>query len=261
MVADDSSAVTFGMDYTASSDWKGSVQAQWQSSIASTSWLVSAALANKLDAEWTLLNRGLYSVQANLTAAGGERQLVTAQSGFSYRPVANDMWNALGRVQYKRDRDGTLGVGLNRDESSWLASTHVNFQPSRHWQLTGRYAAKWVSDLSSGLESRSFTQLFGGRSLWDVTDRLDVGVQTYRLWGNGSAETAVGIEAGYLVWKNLWLSLGYNVKGFHAGDMGSEAYTQRGLYLRMRFKFDETLLDAAGTVSRPAAVSEAALAK
>ena len=245
VVHDDSSAVSLGVDYTAAANWKGSGQVQWQTSSTSRSWLVTTALANKLDADWTLLNRALYSVQTNLTAGGGAREIITGQSGFSYRPAQTDVWNALGRLQYKRDVDSTLGAGLNRDESSWIASTHLNVQPSRHWLLTGRYAAKWAADRSSGnIESRSFTQLAGARSTWDMSDRLDLGVQAYRTWGNGAAETAVGVEAGYLAWKNLWLSVGYNVKGFSAPDLASEAYTQRGVYLRLRFKFDENLFGA-----------------
>ena len=252
-VSDDSSAVTVGVDYTAAADWKGSGQAQWQTSTASRSWLATAALANKLDADWTLLNRALYSVQTNLTAGGGARELVTAQSGFSYRPVETDVWNALGRIEYKRDQDSTLGAGLNLDTAAWMASANLNVQPSHHWQMTGRYAAKWATDRSSGIESRSFTQLMGARSTWDMTNRLDFGLQAYRMWGNGAAETAVGVEAGYLVWKNLWLSVGYNVKGFSAPDLASEAYTQRGLYLRLRFKFDESLFESAASVPAPSA--------
>lgn len=245
VVADDSSAVTLGVDYVAAADWKGSAQVQWQTSSTSRSWLTSAALANKLDADWTLLNRALYSLQTSLSGVGGERKLVTAQTGFSYRPVETNQLNALGRLQYKRDLDSTLGTGLNRNESSWLASTHVNFQPSHHWLMTGRYAARSATDRAGALESRSFTQLLGGRSTWDVTDRVDVGLQAYRMWGNGAAETALGIEAGYLVWKNLWLSLGYNAKGFKAAELAGDAYTQRGVYLRLRFKFDENLFQSA----------------
>lgn len=244
VTTNDSSAVTLGVDYTAAVNWKGSSQVQWQTSAASRSWLLTAALANKLSADWTLLNRALYSVQTNLSAGGGGHDLITAQSGVSYRPVETDVWNALGRIEYKRNKDSTLGAGLNRDESSWIGSAHLNVQPSHHWLVNGRYAAKWGRDRSSGIESSSFTQLLGGRSTWDVTDRLDLGLQAYRMWGNGSAENAVGIEAGYLVWKNLWLSVGYNVKGFSAPDLASNAYTQRGAYLRLRFKFDETLFES-----------------
>lgn len=241
VVLDDSTAATLGVDYIAADDWKASGQAQWQTSSSSRSWLLSGALASKLDESWTLLNRGLISVQANLAPGIGERRLITAQSGFAYRPVASDVWNALGRIEYKRDFDSSLGVGLNRDESYWIISSHLNVQPNRNWLLSGRAAAKWANDRSSGIQSRSFTQLVGGRSTWDLTERWDVGLQAYRMWGDGAAETAVGFEVGYLAWKNMWLSAGYNVKGFQAAALAGDAYTQRGLYLRMRFKFDEDL--------------------
>ncbi len=254
-VTEDSSAVTLGADYTAAADWKASGQVQWQSSTTSRSWLLSGALANKLDERWTLLNRGLYSVQTSAGAAGGERELITAQSGLAFRPAASDVWNALGRIEYKRDQDSTLGPGLSRDESGLILSTHLNVQPSRAWVSSARYAVKWGRERANGISSRSLTQLVGGRSTWDLGERWDIGVQAYRLWGDGAAETAVGVEAGYLAWKNLWLSMGYNIKGFRASDLAGEAYTQRGLYLRLRFKFDENLL--APTAATPALRSEA----
>ena len=207
----------------------------------------------KLDDSWTLLNRGLYSEQSNLAAGGGKRELITAQSGVAYRPVETDVWNALGRVEYKQDSDSTLGPGLNRDESGLILSTHLNVQPNRNWAMSARYAAKWGRDRSNGINSRSFTQLLGGRSTWDLTQNWDVSLQAYRLWGDGAAETAVGVEVGYLAWKNMWVSAGYNFKGFKAADMTGEAYTQRGLYLRVRFKFDENVFGepSAAAVSSP----------
>lgn len=244
VVIDDSTAVTLGADYTVAADWKVSGQLQWQDSTTSRSWLVSGAMANKLDAEWTLLNRALYSQQTNLGTGGGARNIVTAQSGVAYRPVETDVWNALGRIEYKRDEDSTLGAGLNSDLSGLILSTHLNVQPNRSWMLSGRYAAKWANDRSNGLSTRSFTQLIGGRSTWDLTERWDVSLQAYRMWGDGAAETAVGIEAGYMAFQNMWLSVGYNVKGFRAPDLAGEAYTQRGLYARLRFKFDENVFDA-----------------
>jgi uncharacterized repeat protein (TIGR01451 family) len=256
-VLDDSSAIALGADYIAAANWKASGQVQWQTSISSRSWLVSAALANKLDENWTLLNRGLYSIQTSIGSGSGERELITAQSGFAYRPTGTNVWNALGRVEYRHDADSTLGAGLNRDQSSWIVSSHINVQPSRAWLMTGRYAARWADDRANSIASSSFTQLIGARSTWDVTDRWDVGAQAYRMWGNNQAEHAVGVEVGYLAVKNLWLSLGYNIKGFNAPELAGEAYTRRGLYVRMRFKFDETLLGTEAAVTPVAPVGSA----
>ncbi|MDB5956059.1 MAG: hypothetical protein JWP60_2667, partial [Ramlibacter sp.] len=240
--SDDSTALALGAEYTAASNWKASGQVQWQDSSTSRSWLASGAVVNKLDAEWTLLNRLLYNEQINSGAGAGSRELITAQSGVAFRPVDNDKWNALARIQYNRDRDSTVAPA--HDVSSWLLSTHVNVQPNSAWIISGRYAAKWLKDAAGDISTSSFTQLLGARSGWDISDHWNVGLQAYGLWGNGSAEAAVGVEVGYLAYKNLWLAAGYNLKGFSAPDLSADAHTQRGAYLRLRFKFDEEALDS-----------------
>ena len=243
---DDASALALGADYTGAADWKGSVQGQWQSSNSTRSWLFNAAVVNKLNDEWTLLNRALYNTQTSLAPSTGARQLVSAQSGLAYRPVETDRWNALGRIQYKRDADSTAGPGLERNEAAWIVSSHVNLQPQRNWSVSGRYAAKWARDQANALSSQSMTQLAGARLTWDLNSSWDLGLQSYRIWGDGAAETALGLEVGYVVWKNFWLSLGYNVKGFRAPDLAGDATTQSGVFLRTRFKFDESILRGTG---------------
>ena len=41
----------------------------------------------------------------------------------------------------------------------------------------------------------------------------------------------------------LWLSVGYNRFGFRDDDLASEGYTNKGVFLRLRYKFDENLLN------------------
>jgi len=72
-------------------------QAQWQTSGNSHSWLFTAGMARKLDANWTLLNRALYSQQTD--SRPGRTRAGRVQSGFAYRPVDSNVWNALGQVE------------------------------------------------------------------------------------------------------------------------------------------------------------------
>ena len=51
----------------------------------------------------------------------------------------------------------------------------------------------------------------------------------------------MGIEGGYLIKENLWMSLGYNFAGFSDRDLTGTDYTNRGVYVRLRYKFDEDL--------------------
>ncbi|MDE2606297.1 MAG: hypothetical protein KGL68_10305, partial [Burkholderiales bacterium] len=250
---EDSTAVTLGAEYLQAARWKASGQAQWQASTTSRSWLLGGTVVNKLDPDWTLLNRALYNNQQNVGSGAGAHEQVNVQSGVAWRPVDDNRWNGLGRVEYKRDHDTTVVQGA--DQSAWILSTHLSVQPRRDWLASARYAARWNIDRSDGFKSRSFTQLLGGRSTWDLGERWDVGVQAYGMWGDGAVQTAVGVEAGYMAWKNLWVSVGFNFKGFSAKDLAGDANTMKGVYVRMRYKFDEALLAGDAAAKAPAAAT------
>ncbi len=81
------------------------------------------------------------------------------------------------------------------------------------------------------------------RVAYDITERWDLGaLAAVQLGQRGARQQALGIEAGYLLQQNLWLSAGFNLSGFRGdADLTGYEYTRRGAYLRLRFKFDETL--------------------
>ena len=51
----------------------------------------------------------------------------------------------------------------------------------------------------------------------------------------------VGLELGFMVMENLWLSAGYNVFGYSDKDLTAGEYTNKGAFVRLRYKFDEDL--------------------
>ena len=110
--------------------------------------------------------------------------------------------------------------------------------------LTGRVAAKWQQDRFEGGVTDNFqAQLVSGRLTYDVTENWDLGVMAAVQMGQyGAVQHAAGVELGYLVQQNLWLSVGYNHAGFAADrDLVGYEYTRTGVYLRLRFKFDQSL--------------------
>jgi uncharacterized repeat protein (TIGR01451 family) len=267
-VTDQASAVTGSLSYSASPDWKGSARAEWSQSQTTRTWLATVGAAFKVNDNVTLLTRGLYNRQATFATASaqdsdaiasttglssGPQLLELAQVGLAYRPVNSDVWNLLARIEWKRDQgnnfesfgtdDVEAGTSGSLDYSAKILSVHVNYQPSAHWALDGRYAAKQVDDHANGINSSYVAQLIGGRSMWDITSKWDGGLHYYSVFGGGLSahQQSVGAELGYIVANNLWLSLGYNVQGFSDPDLAGEDYTQRGIYLRLRFKFDENV--------------------
>jgi uncharacterized repeat protein (TIGR01451 family) len=263
VVTDRATALTGALEYTAQPGWKGSTRLEWSRSATTTTWLGNLGVAVKLDSEFTLLGRGLYNEQKNNEQRSSDQQNVGsglirlghAQLGLAYRPVNSNVWNALARVESKHRQNSTLGIGLNTDEVAHIFSTHVNYQPTADWLLTTRYGVKWVAAYANNISTSTTTQVLGVRSAWDITRRWDAGLQYYLEWGsNGlsNRQQAVGAELGYLVMKNLWLSGGYNITGFKDADLTGSDYTQRGGYLRLRFKFDETLFKQRHHVDRNA---------
>jgi hypothetical protein len=48
-----------------------------------------------------------------------------------------------------------------------------------------------------------------------------------------------------MVMENLWASAGYNLFGYRDDDLTSGEYTNKGAFVRLRYKFDEDLFGPA----------------
>jgi hypothetical protein len=121
---------------------------------------------------------------------------------------------------------------------------------------------KKVDDYANSITSSYVAQLIGGRSMWDITSKWDGGVHYYAIFGGGLSahQQSIGAELGYIVAKNMWLSLGYNFQGFSDQDLAGEDYTQNGVYLRLRFKFDENVFKPSNN-AKPLSADAAAVAQ
>jgi hypothetical protein len=120
-------------------------------------------------------------------------------------------------------------------------------EPTPNVLINGRYAAKWTEATYDDLRSTYWAQLLFARWMRDVTENWDVGLQTGILFGKGGAQQrTAGVETGFQVAPNLWVSLGYNILGIDDPDLAGADYIDRGGYLRLRFKFDERLFGAGG---------------
>ncbi|MBL8520265.1 MAG: DUF11 domain-containing protein [Betaproteobacteria bacterium] len=237
----ESSALTFGLDYTANPIWKGSARLELRDGKSSDSILATVAAAAKLSKDWTLLARNSYSLVKNKGSLTGEVEQERAQAGVAYRDTDSDVWNGLARVEHRNEKDDSQPA-LKLKRSVDIVSIHANWQPRRPFTFTGRYAAKWVKENSNGTGTRSRGQLIGTRAIWDIAPRWDASVQISTLLGGAHSKSySAGVELGYMVMENLWLSAGYNFVGYRDDDLSSGEHTSKGMYLRLRYKFDEDL--------------------
>ncbi len=263
--AGDSTGLALALDYSANPLWRGAVRVEHRisddvpdtdSNEAFNTTLVQAMLARKLSRDWTLLARN-YLLSTRYDARGDVLQ-DRFQLGVAYRDTDRNRVNALARYEYKLERDEsglTLSDGRPVDGSSQdvrtrahIVSTHADWHPSRPWWLTGRIAGKWQQDQfaygdGTRVNSRFHAVLLSGRVVYDITENWDIGVLGSTFRGQSRAnQYAWGVEVGRLLRQNLWLSAGYNWTGFSGDrDLNGYEYTQQGVFLRLRFKFDEDL--------------------
>jgi len=269
----DATGAAFGLDWTASELWRAATRVELRRTDDSTrtpgdeafdTGLWQLSVGRKIDRDWTLLARN-YFLRTDYAARGDVLQNRT-QVGLAYRDTDTNRVNALARYEYKlEDDDSGLGVatgiglppvlgGAPRDSvrsRAHIVSTHADWHPSRPWWLTGRLAAKWQDDRFTSPDGRVVDDDFNawlasGRVVYDVTENWDIGLLGATFRGeDGANQYAYGVEVGRLLRQNLWLSVGYNWAGFEGDpDLARYEYTQDGFYLRLRFKFDETLFMA-----------------
>ncbi|WP_144289978.1 hypothetical protein [Ideonella sp. A 288] len=249
-------ALSAGLDFHANPLWRGSTRIEWRRSddIANTPavnerfdttlWQVMAT--RKLDRDWTLLARNHY-LRTDYTDRGEVLQ-DRAQLGLAWRDTDTNRVNALGKIEFKHESDASNATVGTLKTRATIVSLHADYHPSRPWWLTGRIAGKWQTDqFEQGVRSSFRAQMVAGRLVYDLSENWDIGVAAAVQTGQlGARQHAVGAEVGYLLKTNLWLSAGVNFTGFSADrDLSGDDYTQRGAYLRLRFKFDETLFKGA----------------
>lgn len=242
--AGQATTVGVGAEYTASELWKGSGRLERREDNANVNYLLTLGIARKLDRNWTLVGREYLSVvqpkngSASATPTGTHRQS-QFQLGFAYRPVDNNQFDALGLYERKIDTDPGAQVNNHTDVISFRA----NYHPSRVWWVSARYAFKRVNELLLGTIQDGYrAQLFGTRVTYDITNRWSVGALMTVLAGQGGGrQYAYGLEAGYIVLDNVYVTVGYNWRGFRDKELQGSDYTNRGWVLGVRYKFDEDL--------------------
>jgi uncharacterized repeat protein (TIGR01451 family) len=235
-----STAVTAGFEYLNDKDFKYTGRIERRDASSGDSWLLQQGVALKHTADLTSLARLYWNQQTNASAQDVQRWRVLV--GLAHRDVAVDDLNWLARVERRYEDDPTASTPYAKQ--SWITGLHLNRRLrgantlSQHWAYKSTkesYAGDLNSSSHIGLMFLRYTHSFTTR--WDGD--IHGGVMLRDRWGN--RQTGVGTELGYMLNENLWFSLGYNRFGFHDVDLTGADHTQRGWYIRMRWKFDENL--------------------
>ncbi len=168
---------------------------------------------------------------------GSDETLADMRYSLAYRP-AESAFTVLNRLDlnYENTRSETSRI-RNR---KIVNNLNFNYTLDSIHQFAAHWGIKYSLDNIDGEEYDGVTQLFGFQYRRDINDKLDLSVHGDILHSSNADNFrySFGPSVGVNVYKNAWLSLGYNIDGFEDEDFSSAEYTASGPYLKLRIKFD-----------------------
>ncbi|MCI0517692.1 MAG: hypothetical protein L0Y45_07655, partial [Woeseiaceae bacterium] len=240
---DDFVAVFLGAMYQAGS-WSTNSRIEYRDADSEkrtnflSGWYREADRGHGMSAGFSLMSSARSDLSESLTA--------DLRMGWAYR-VAESRWSFLDRIDLIYDDASATGS----EQQSWrlINNFNANRRISESSQLSFQYAFKYVRSEFGMQDFTGYTDLIGidfrkgFRAKWEA----GINTSTYHSWQSKIIDYGIGLDVGYNVRDNLWLTLGYNVAGFHDSDFSSARYTAQGPYLKIAIKADQqTLKDIAG---------------
>lgn len=242
-------AIGTGLEFGDKS-WQGTTRLEWrrldadEEAVADNtadSVMASISLARKLSGNWTGLVRN-YALMTDDRSRPGSQSQNRFQLGAAFRPRSTSPFDLLLRYENKRERNSELDGRESRKVD--IVSSQVNWHPNRSLWVSGRVAAKDLTETLAGVTDDYQAWLVSTRVIHDIGRRFDVSAMMGVMGtpDSDAKEKLYGLEAGYRVKDNIWVSAGYNFAGFSDRDLSGREQTEEGWYLRLRMKFDEKLL-------------------
>ncbi|HEY6641801.1 OmpA family protein [Povalibacter sp.] len=184
-------------------------------------------------------------------ATGADTMASEMQLAWAYRP-ATSAWIVLNRLDLQQESQRDL---RGEFESARLVNNlNSNWQLNPWMQLGLQLGARYVRSTFDDERYSGLSSLYGVDLRHDLTDGVDVGLHGTLLGSLESdvSETAVGVDVGYAVAKNIWISIGYNWSGFRDDDFEASRYTAQGPFIKFRVKADQdTFRDLSLDALRP----------
>ena len=186
------------------------------------------------------LSAGLTVFQSD-NVSGAESSAANLKFGWAWRK-AESRWAFLNRTDLVFEDSRALN---RREESRRLVNNfNANRRISARTQLSLQYAFKYVRTMFDTREYSGYTDLVGVdfrrgfKSKWDWGTHASV----YHSYESDVVDYGFGLDVGYMLRDNLWVTVGYNLAGFHDSDFSRAGYTAEGPYLKVAFKADQHML-------------------
>ena len=213
-------------------------------------WIYSARgeFRTSLEEDKTNLDLGVYtevnkdlglafkSAFRDKKAKDDNTQEADLKLSFAYRPEGSFL--VMNKLEYLYSKDEMAEV------SKVIETFLLDINPSKKTTLSTHYGLKLTEDL---IDEKSFSSVIdtaGISFIYDLSKRLELGLEGSILhsYATKSFDESFGGYVGYNLFKNGWIGLGYNFRGFKDDDFASLRQSNQGAYLRFRLKFDQESL-------------------
>ncbi|MDD5360310.1 MAG: hypothetical protein PHI02_08585 [Sulfurovaceae bacterium] len=158
----------------------------------------------------------------------------------AYRPQQTD-WIVLNKLEYI---DTEESGDIEGKTQKLINNIQANYNPNDTFELSLQYGVKYVFDSLDDYEHRGWAHLVGIDVRYDITKKMDIGLQTSALFAQsaGNLDYGAGVYIGYNLVDTMWLSIGYNWAGFGDNDFDLQTYRTQGPYVKFRMRFDQKTL-------------------
>jgi len=253
LATEDFTAVSLGAAYRADRwSWNGRVEAR-RGDVAD-SWAVRTAFLRQLREGVT----AAVTIRADetKTATGAMSKGAEVAGSVAWRPL-DSKWSVLDKLEVRREEaqgvtQGAAAAGYGPTaradgvSSKVINNLAVNFDSDRgdheRWavQASVYHGAKLVRGSFDGETRTNLVQVIGAEARLDLSRRIDLGVNlSLRHAGKDGTAYAIGPSVGISPAENTWISVGYNVVGYHDPDFEAAGYSRKGFYVTARVKFDQ----------------------
>lgn len=229
-----STAVTSAVDVNIADDWRANGRIERATGSAENSLLATAGLAYRVSPAWTVLARQVYYRTQGTAADSAVRVQSRLQLGMAWRSVEDDALLLLERTREPLD------AGARESE---IVSAQYGRALTTSLRLSTRVAGRRSLETMAGRSNRSYAALAGGRLSYEITGKWNLGLQAQFVAGSGGKSAGTGLEVGYKLTDAFWVVAGYNWMTATDPVLQGPQFS-RGAYVRVRYLFDETVLDA-----------------
>ncbi|MBA2492493.1 MAG: hypothetical protein H0V34_12625 [Gammaproteobacteria bacterium] len=148
-------------------------------------------------------------------------------------------WIVLDRLDFNYEEIATTLDTVRARKT--VNNLNLNWLPNRTNQFALHHGIKYVLDSFDSVDYEGWIQAFDGEYRHDINERFDLGLQMGLLHSMqaNNYQYSLGPTIGVSLIKNLWVSLGYNFRGFEDDDFSTAGYTSQGPYIKLRFAFDQ----------------------